>query len=145
MIDKRMIQAQLNRVAHLTGYPRTTEGLRDLFDAFAALETDVQARELIDKWLDMPALDINQRPQAPTGYDIKRIARTILDVKRDEWHAPQWNGSILEQGWFFSDLSNRPDMIANYQRMRAASKFNHAREFARKLLIQLGDYMGQEL
>lgn len=145
MIDKRTIQAQLNRVAHLTGYPRTTEGLRDLFDAFKSLETDAQARELIDKWLDMPALDINQRPMAPTGYDIKRIIRQMSEV--NEWKSPNYakSDAITDQGWFIPDLSQRPEFIANYQRMRAHSKFPHAKIFAAKVLRELSDYMGQEL
>lgn len=145
MIDHTAIQAQLNRVSHLQGYPKTREAVDDLIDAFSKLELAKQAKEVIDRWLDMPALDLNQRPMAPTDYDIKRIIRQMSSA--NEWKSPNYakSDAITDQGWFIPDLATRPEFIANYQRMRSHSKFSHARVFAAKVLEELSDYMGQEL
>lgn len=77
------------------------------------------------------------------------------DLNEDEEAQPRWvhkdwqpvarnPAHLMGEGWFLEDLSNRPRVIANWQRIRAEGH-RHAREFATKLLDQLSGYMGEAL
>lgn len=134
---------QIERFVRLGFTPVPTDELRsELRDTFKELARDGEHVKQIGDLL------VRTKEYFPRPKDIVDAIEAIAEQSRQpkDWDGHSGPpGSFMEEGWFFNDLSQRPDMIAKWQWSRAHSPYRHAREFATKLLDQLSGYMGEAL